>query len=272
MATVAPSEHLVDTAIVVLRMIGSAGCALVQLRDSYPRLISEKRYPVPDLELAEAFLTEYGFLSITDGFVTRLVAPDDPKIRETLGLARASRTADPDTALAELAAFVANEDERRDLVAWKFDAAADEANRALGSAGEEFVLAALRVELEDAGDPEAALRCQRVSLKNDALGYDLIAPRLHSESVRKIEVKTTRLGWDPVRIFITSNEFTTGMRNPADWTLVIVDASNPDAMRLLGHVNATTISHQAPMDRGSGKWQTMRARLPHIGITEGLPE
>lgn len=272
MTTVAPSEHLIDASIRVLGMIGPSGCTLSELRESYPRVITEKRFPVPDLELAEAFLTEYGFLSITDGFVTRLVEPDDQAARETLGRARAARATDPQTALEELAAFVPNEEERKDLVAWKFDAAADEANRFLGAAGEAFVLGLLRSELEAAGDPGAAARCQQVSLRNDALGYDLIAPRAHTDTIRKIEVKTTRLGWDPARVFVTRNEFTTGMRNPADWALVVVDASTADAMRLVGHVSATVLSHQTPTDNGFGKWQKMRALLPHRAITEGLPQ
>ena len=272
MAAVAPSEHLIDAAIRVLGMIGSNGCTLIQLRESYPRVITEKRFPVPDLELAEAFLTEYGFLSITNGYVTRLVDPDDDTIHETLGRARAARATDPQVALEELAAFVASEEERKDLVAWKFDAAVDEANRLLGAAGEVFVLGLLRDQLEAAGDSAAAARCQQVSLNNDALGYDLVAPRVHSDTVRKIEVKTTRLGWDPARVFVSRNEFTTGMRNAADWTLVIVDASEPDTMRLVGHVTPTILSHQTPTDNGSGKWQTMRALLPHMAIAEGLPE
>ena len=272
MSTITPSEHLIDASIRVLGMIGTAGCTLSQLRESYPRVITEKRFPVPDLELAEVFLTEYGFLSITNDFVTRLVEPDDEEIREILGRARASDATDPQAALDELAGIIANEEERKDVIAWKFDAATDEANRVLGAAGEAFVLDLLRAELEAAGDPDAAARCQQVSLTNDALGYDLVAPRAHSDTIRKIEVKTTRLPWTPVRVFVTRNEFTTGMRNSADWSLVIVDATTPDAMRIVGHVAPTALSHQTPTDNGSGKWQTMRALLPHLAITEGLPQ
>jgi hypothetical protein len=271
MTTATPSEHLVDTTIVVLRMIGAQGCLLTQLRESYPRVISEKRYPIPDLELAEAFLTEHGLVSVTQGFVTRLIEPGDPTIRETLGRARANAATDPDAAVNDLAGFITNEEERRDIVAWTFDAAVNEANLALGAAGEEFVLNLVRAELVAAGDESAAERCERVSLTNDALGYDLFAPRAHADTIRKIEVKTTRLGWDPARIFVTRNEFTTGVRNPEQWSLVIVDASNADAFSLLGHVNATMLAHQVPSDQGAGKWQTMRALLPRLAITEGLP-
>lgn len=256
----------------VLRLVGPNGAEASSLSDSYLHLVSDKRFPVPDLKLAEAFLFFGGFLIENDGYVRRTLEPEAEHVPEMLAMSGVSGGADPDAMVRDLEPFIDSENDRKDIVAWLHESADDEARSRLGALGEEFVVAQCRDALENAGRPELASQVRRVSLVSDAYGYDVSAVRTTSGSKpRLIEVKTSGLGWNPARVYLTRHEFNVAMQNQGDWFLVLVDASREAELQLLGHLTPELLAPHAPLNRGHGRWETMRIGIPLALLTPGLP-
>lgn len=104
-------------------------------------------------------------------------------------------------------------------IARKFDVAGrDERNRALGSAGEERVLAHELASLRSAGRDDLARKVRWVSKEDgDGAGYD-IASFAQDGGPRLIEVKTTN-GWERTPFHITRNELSVSDERRAEWCL-----------------------------------------------------
>lgn len=104
-------------------------------------------------------------------------------------------------------------------IAGKFDVAGrDERNRALGSAGEERVLAHEWASLRSAGRDDLARRVRWVSKEDgDGAGYD-IASFAPNGQARLIEVKTTN-GWERTPFHITRNELAVANERRSEWSL-----------------------------------------------------
>jgi hypothetical protein len=116
----------------------------------------------------------------------------------------------------------------RELVR-KFDPVErDHRNRALGSAGEEFVVDLERKRLNDANRPELA-RCIRwvAREEGDGAGYDVLSFDNLSQP-RLIEVKTTN-GSARTPFFLSRNEFEVASEKPDQWRIYRVHlfASEP---------------------------------------------
>ncbi len=105
-------------------------------------------------------------------------------------------------------------------VAKKFDVAGrDLRNRALGRAGEAFVLAHERQTLIQAGRGDLAQDVRWVADEDgDGAGYDILSFAPDGGS-RLIEVKTTN-GWERTPFHITRNELAVAERNRDDWCLL----------------------------------------------------
>jgi hypothetical protein len=83
----------------------------------------------------------------------------------------------------------------------------EQANAALGLAGEEWVVEYERRRLADAGRTDLAKEVRHVSVVDgDGAGYDILSFDPHSECERLIEVKTTRSGI-LTPFYLTRNEF-----------------------------------------------------------------
>ena len=136
-------------------------------------------------------------------------------------------------------------------IARKFDVAGrDERNRALGRAGEEFVLEHERTTLTAAGRRDLAQRVRWVSVEDgDGAGYD-IASFTPDEKPRLIEVKTTN-GWDRTPFYISRNELDVAEVRRADWLLFRLwnFSREPRAFELYppldSHVSLTATTFQA---------------------------
>lgn len=141
--------------------------------------------------------------------------------------------------------------EQTQAVARKFDVAGrDERNRALGLAGERYVLARERAVLSVEGRQDLAKQVRWVSEElGDGAGYD-IASFAPDGSVRLIEVKTTN-GWERTPFHISRNELAVAEQNRAEWNLLrLWDFSrHPKAFELQppldAHVTLTPTSFQA---------------------------
>lgn len=105
-------------------------------------------------------------------------------------------------------------------VAAKFDVAGRDArNRALGRAGEEFILMRERALLGGAGRNDLARHVRWVSEEDgDGAGYD-IASFEPDGRPRLIEVKTTN-GWDRTPFHITRNELSVAGERGHEWCLL----------------------------------------------------
>lgn len=109
--------------------------------------------------------------------------------------------------------------ERLQRLARKFDPAKrDELNRALGKAGEAFVVDVERQRLSDAHRADLACRIRWIAEEEgDGAGYDILS----FDSIgreRLIEVKTTN-GAARTPFFLSRNECDLATERPADWCL-----------------------------------------------------
>ncbi len=104
-------------------------------------------------------------------------------------------------------------------LARRFDVAArDEANRTLGSAGEERVFHHERGSLERAGRGDLARKVRWVAKEDgDGAGYD-IASFAPEGGARLIEVKTTN-GWERTPFHVSRNELEVAAGNRNSWVL-----------------------------------------------------
>lgn len=136
-------------------------------------------------------------------------------------------------------------------IARKFDVAGrDERNRALGSAGEECVLAHESASLRSAGRDDLARKVQWVSKEDgDGAGYD-IASFTPDGRTRLIEVKTTN-GWERTPFHITRNELSVADERRSEWCLFRLwnFAREPKAFELYppldAHVTLTAMTFVA---------------------------
>jgi hypothetical protein len=141
---------------------------------------------------------------------------------------------------------------------------------AIGAAGEEAVVAACRMELKGLGEEEAAKQVRVVSEISDELGFDVVAPRVDG-TLRRFEVKTTRSVASVVTVFVTRNEFETGLADP-NWQLVVVRVNRDGGHSMLGYVGGADLAGLMPEDRDdAASWQVTRVRLPLEDLLEGLP-
>jgi hypothetical protein len=76
----------------------------------------------------------------------------------------------------------------------------------LGDRGEKIVMDLEEKRLTDAGRIDLAKKIERVSLKSDSFGYDILSFEINGIN-RFIEVKATRSNVGPANFFFTANEF-----------------------------------------------------------------
>lgn len=103
----------------------------------------------------------------------------------------------------------------------KYDVAGRQArNRALGRAGEEYVLAHERASLRKHGKHRLADRVCWISEKDDSVGYDIKSFTPHGDN-RRIEVKTTN-GWERTPFYLTRNELAVSEKFQKEWLILRV--------------------------------------------------
>lgn len=95
-------------------------------------------------------------------------------------------------------------------------------NKKLGNRGEKIVVEFEKERLQKAGWPKLADAVDRVSLKSDALGYDILSFETN-ESKRYIEVKATRSKVGNVNFFLTINELNTAKELDNYFVYVVYD-------------------------------------------------
>lgn len=147
-----------------------------------------------------------------------------------------------------------NELAQTSRIAQKFDVVGrGERNRALGRAGEKYVLTHEQSVLMDAGRSDLAKCVRWVSDEDgDGAGYD-IASFSPAGQTRLIEVKTTN-GWKLTPFHISRNELAAAQDQPDEWCLLRVwnFAREPRAFELHApldaHVRLVATSYEARFD------------------------
>jgi hypothetical protein len=276
-----PSRHVARAARRVASLIEPRGSLRADMRRSYQRHASGGLYPEDDLIRAERMLVDVGFVR-EDGdrlYRTPELAPlldtdESQALAELAAIAAATLTIDP-ADLAEcnrdLEALIPDEARRRELLlalGQRFD---DTHRRLVGEVGEGLVLAASRQQLQDLGHGRLADQVRHVSLRSDALGYDIVAPRVVGQP-RLLEIKSTR-ATAGLSFFISRNEIAAGGRNPDDWFLVVCRVTEVERREgeILGWCPHATLEPHLPDDRGMGEWQSVEITLDPGLLYAGLP-
>ncbi len=245
--TLTLTHHQVAAAIQVARLIDDRGNGRGDARSSYLTTATDQAFSPSSLRAGEGLLLAANLLRLEDG---RLVP--------TVGLRSLAAIEEVERAAATLSRLI---DER----------ARDVDRTAIGSAGEEHVLAEVRGELEALDRPDLAAMCERVSLVSDYFGFDITAPLLGAGE-RRLEVKTqTVVGpVSTIRFYLSRNEYDVGRRNPAEWALVACTRSAADVIETVGWCRAATLNGYLPQDQG-GRWTEAQVQIPTSLLIEGFP-
>lgn len=273
--------------------MSSEGTSHASLRASFEKVISGGLYRTRDLERGQDLL-ERAQLVVVDGqsskpteVLLRLRAlPDDVAMELLLQEVLASdpplwvyaavgeeevrweNIPEDDTQALER---VIDNPARREAMLLALGRVVDESRmRALGSAGEEVVVAACRAHLVDRGRQDLAAHVERVSLRSDQLGYDITSPDTGGRRHR-LEVKAHQGMPGVFEFFLSRNESTVGRRDTS-WALVAVRKSLAGDLEVLGWCRASAIEPSLPTDGSpAGRWASVRISLADTAFTPGLP-
>ena len=242
--TESPTQHQLRAAVEVARIIDADGNPATDARNAYRYILTQGEHRAASLLAGETLLVAAGLLVERDG-----------RLYRTDGLA----------VLANLEAEVA-----ADVVRARHAAVVDEARRTfIGAVGEIAVAEACRANLVELGRTDLARAVQRVSLVDDGLGYDVLAPTLRGAG-RLLEVKTSaRHTPGAIEFFLSRNEYTVGQRHPEDWALVACAFVSEEA-QVVGWCRASALTTYLPTD-GMGHWTEARVQLPSVQLVPGVP-
>lgn len=238
-----PTSHQLRAAITVARIIDQAGDRGHEVRTSYPHLLTAGEHSPASLAAGEELLIRVG-----------LVVDRHGSLYPTARLAVLVNLADDAAEDALRAALARAESDRR---------------AEIGDAGERVVIAACQDDLRFLGQHDLAEQVQQVSLLDDGLGYDVLAPAI-AGSPRLMEVKTSsRKSTGTFDFYLTRNEFDVGRRHHATWSLVACEWSAGRAA-LLGWCRAAVLTTYLPAD-ANGRWTEAAVGLPRSLLTPGVP-
>lgn len=228
----------------VARVIDAEGNRLTDARDAYRHVLTQGEHRVQSLAAGEALLLEAGLLVERDG---RLYRTDALGVIATLDEASAV------TALRARRRSTADQ-ERRELI---------------GAAGEFAVMEEARAGLASLGRLDLAGGVQQMSLVDDTLGFDVLAPSVGGPD-RMLEVKTSARRTPGVaEFFLSRNEYTVGLAHPGSWALVACVFTD-DSAEVLGWCQASVLGSFLPTD-GMGRWTEAFVRLPVTHLTPNIP-
>lgn len=164
----------------------------------------------------------------------------------------------------EFAWAIAEIVDRRGRIVRKFD------SELLGEIGESGELAVLR-HLRERIPESRVSQIKHVSLVDDSLGYDIVAPSINSDGfVRLLEVKTSVRPGADFSFYISRNEYRVGVNN-ANWFLVCVRIVREQPV-ILGHLPISRIADRFPTDQDETvNWASCRVTISGELLIEDLP-
>jgi Domain of unknown function (DUF3883) len=244
---VEPTDHQLLAAVRVARIIDASGNTDEEIRFTFPLVISQGEHRADDLLNGQNILVTVGLIR----------AEPDGRIAPTPMLAVLANLSDTD-AVRYL----------RHMFAQRFEEAV---RIEVGLAGEVAVVEACRADLVSLGRADLAPAVHQVSLLDDSLGYDIVAPMI-AGPMRWLEVKTSKQVTDAIfQFFLTRNEYNAGRREPGAWALVACtfDTAN-NCAQVLGWCRAQALQPYLPED-GNGQWTEALVRLPRSVLFDGIP-
>ncbi|MGH9117132.1 MAG: protein NO VEIN domain-containing protein [Acidimicrobiales bacterium] len=273
--------------------MSATGTSHASLRASFEKVISGGLYRTRDLEAGQDLLERAKLVVVhgqivkpTDALLRLRALPDDVAIELLLQELLASdpplwiyaavgeegvrweNVPDDDTQALER---VIDDPDRREAMLLALGRVVDESRmRALGSAGEEVVVAACRAHLIDRGRQDLAAHVERVSLRSDQLGYDITSPDTGGRRHR-LEVKANQGMPGFFDFLLSRNEATVGRRDTS-WALVAVRKNLAGELEVVGWCRASSIEPSLPTDGSpAGRWASVRISLADNVFIPGLP-
>ncbi len=278
-----PSLHMIAAAVQVAGLIDHGGSEAADLRRSYAQHASGAYFPEPDLITAEGLLIDVGLLRrlgtrlIPTPELSAITSHDTDDARVDLiahVLATFPAPAAPSDLSDVLYALLPDASRREELLL-ALEAKFDDTRRNLvGHAGEVIVFRQAVQELEALGYQDFAAKVHHVSLRSDALGYDISAPRTIGNA-RLLEVKAfTEFARDGfIRVFLSRNEADVGEQFDQDWFIVFckVDDVEMPAGEVLGWCARHQLDSLLPTDTSSGTWASAELLIDANSLSPGLP-
>lgn len=238
------SDYQLLAAVRVARVIDSPGNAAEDAHISYRLVPSQGEHRAMDMLAAEALLDRAGLL---------LVSPD--------GRIRSSSQLQVLGALPDSAAI----DCLRRILSQKSDS---DQRVETGILGELEVVRLCQQDLDAIGQYQLSKQVQQISVLDDSLGYDVLAPAVNRR-VRHLEVKTSRLQPSSLfEFFLSRNEFDIGRQDP-EWALVACYRIQ-DSISVVGWCKAQSLHPYLPQD-ANGRWTEARLRVPTSAFFSGIP-
>lgn len=287
-----PTSHQLDAALRVATVLTTEERSLASVRAGYGHLPSDGLFGTPELLDGESLLIAAGVatlnedrLSLTSD-LTAWRSHDVATARELLlvellsnrtpaWLPIATATGDLELELVPSEAArqledVVTDPSRREALLLALGQKHDTAYRsAIGAIGEEVVVDECQRVLRQSGHSHLAEQVAQVSLASDALGYDITSPTL-SGGVRRLEVKTMGASRIQLRLFISRNEYETGLSD-RNWRLVVCRLTSEETAEILGSCRAGQLGPLVPVDSPGGEWREALLELDSNALTPGLP-
>lgn len=278
-----PTRHLVKAALHVGSLLDPRGSRVADAHESYWRHATGGVFPPADLERGERLLVRSGLVTERDGTLyptDQLLEVLDGTVDDAVAVIGVRVLADagptvlgPDPQSGEAINALVPDPARREELLLALGLRWDDAlRREIGAIGEEIVVAAARLELEDLGHSELARHVRRVSLESDQLGYDVSAPKV-TGGARLLEVKATTNVADAAVVHLSRNETDTGRRYPDDWALVVCEVTDVGARSgtVLGWCGIDRLDPALPPDTPTARWEVVSIHLSVHELEHGLP-
>lgn len=239
------TDHQLLAAVRVARIIDNVGNATQDLHNSFRLIPTQGQHRSDDLLGGEQILETIGLIAKTN----------DDRVESSARLQVLGALSDRD-ALALLRRILS----RRSRDAKNFET---------GLLGELEVVRYCAEELNDVGRADLARSVQQVSLLDDSLGYDVLAPMISGEP-RHLEVKTSQAPeLDTFEFFLSRNEFDTGRRDDT-WALVACRRFDGGKVKIIGWCRAQSLYPYLPED-GGGRWTEAKLQLPTSVLFDNIP-
>ncbi|MFG1995302.1 protein NO VEIN domain-containing protein [Actinoplanes sp. NPDC048988] len=145
----------------------------------------------------------------------------------------------------------------------------DERMKAIGAAGEEFVVQSARDWLKGMGRLDLAADVCWLSLHSDDLGYDVSCPD-PGGCRHRLEVKTSGPKPGAFSFFLSRNEARTGAADD-HWSLVAVKEDLAGQLFVAGWLTGSDLDPFLPTDHGGARWESVRIEIPMATLRPGLP-
>jgi hypothetical protein len=288
-----PTSFQLGAAVRAASVLSSDGTRIVDARDSYLSLPTGGVYRHTDLGLGERLLLGTGVLHEhgdtlyptpealvlarlpeREGceFLLEILLERHPPIwLSTIeGVEGVALEYVPDTAREVLETLVGGAASQSAFLRRVASKVNPELNAETGRLAEEHVAELCRAQLRECGRNDLADQVVRISLFNDAAGYDVAAPRVDL-STRHLEVKGTRGAEGPTRVYISRNEVERAQVDP-DWTLAVCRVDDCNGVTLMGCCDISAFVDELPIDRpGCARWASARLDLSVDLLAPALP-